>query len=225
MTIRAVSFDFHGTLASVSPSPGAIYSRVAADFGIHAEPEELTKHFRPAFQRVRQNHEIPYGCDESDARDFWFAVIVDCFQRCLGSDVEISETLCMALFDAFGQGSSWAVLPGVNDCLSWCHEHGIATVVCSNFDARIHRVLKELDLTGFKEVIPSSLVGIPKPDPEILLLATSLLVIEPEELLHVGDNAEEDGLAAKAAGCSFHKVVANEGLSLPAFIESINSQA
>ena len=29
-----------------------------------------------------------------------------------GPDVQISETLCMALFDAFGQGDSWAVLPG-----------------------------------------------------------------------------------------------------------------
>ena len=56
----------------------------------------------------------------------------------------------MALFDAFGQGDSWAVLPGVTDCLNWCHEHDIATVVCSNFDARIHRVLKEIGLTSFK---------------------------------------------------------------------------
>jgi FMN phosphatase YigB (HAD superfamily) len=78
-------------------------------------------------------------------------------------------------------------------------------------------------LGGFKQVIPSSLVGIPKQDPEILLLATSLLVIEPEELLHVGDNAEEDGLAAKAAGCPFHKVQANAGPSLPALSAQINS--
>ena len=223
MAIRAVSFDFHGTLAAVSPSPGAIYSRVAADFGLYAEADELSQHFGLAFQRVRQAHEIPYGCDESDARDFWFAVIVDCFQSCLGKNITISETLCMALFDAFGRGDSWEVLPGVRECLAWCWDNRIATLVCSNFDARIHRVLKDLELGGFKQVIPSSLVGIPKPDPEILLLATSLLVIEPEELLHVGDNAEEDGLAAKAAGCPFHKVQANAGPSLPALSAQINS--
>ena len=70
MAIRAVSFDFHGTLASVYPSPGAIYQRVAAEFGIEADGDDLSRHFGPAFRRVRQSHEIPYGCDESDARGF-----------------------------------------------------------------------------------------------------------------------------------------------------------
>ena len=105
MAIRAVSFDFHGTLASVYPSPGAIYQRVAAEFGIEADADDLSRHFGQL--AGRQSHEIPYGCDESDARDFWFAVIIDCF-RSLGPEVKISETLCMALFDAFGRGSSWA---------------------------------------------------------------------------------------------------------------------
>ena len=98
-------------------------------------------------------------------------------------------------------------------------------VVCSNFDARIHRVIKEMGLEGFAEVLPSSLVGIPKPDPEIILLASSLLEIEPEELLHVGDNAEEDGQAAKAAGLSFYQVTANEGPSLSGLIEQVNLHA
>ena len=79
----------------------------------------------------------------------------------------------------------------------------LADVVCSNFDARIHRVIKEMGLTGFAEVLPSSLVGIPKTDPEIILLASSLLEIEPEELLHVGDNAEEDGLPPRRRAVLF----------------------
>lgn len=214
MTIRAVSFDFHGTLAVPHPSPGAIYRRIAGDHGVVADSALLDRAFISAFNQVRAARHPAYGADDSDAREFWFAVIRSCFAASQGEGFEVSETLCMALFSAFAEASAWRLMDEAASCVAWCQQQGLQMVICSNFDARLHRLVKGLQLNGLSHVLPSTLVGQPKPDPELLLLAMSLLELEPEEMLHVGDNAEEDGLAAAAAACPWLAVDRQHGVRL-----------
>ncbi|TVR14515.1 MAG: HAD family hydrolase [Planctomycetota bacterium] len=215
MAIRGVSFDFHGTLALPYPSPGSIYAEVAAEHGYQIHAECLNQHFASAFQAIRHDRQPAYGADESDARDFWFAVIQRCFAQCLGPEQPaVTEVLCMALFTAFGQAQRWRLLPQAAACIQWCHQHHLPVVICSNFDARLHGLVRGLGLQPVHDVLPSSLTGLPKPDPELLLLASSLLVIEPEELLHVGDSHAEDGGAAQAAGCPWLAVSRSQGVVL-----------
>lgn len=61
--------------------------------------------------------------------------------------------------------------------------------------------LEEDGLTGyFKDVILSSKVGIRKPDPEIYLLASRRLGVDPANCVYVGDNPIRDIEGAQAAG-------------------------
>jgi putative hydrolase of the HAD superfamily len=193
--IRAVTIDFHGTLAVPSPSPGAIYASVGRAHGIDCDDAALDAAFPQAFRTVRDDWAIPYGSDEQDARDFWFAVMDLCFGRSLPA------ACAMELFEAFAQAEQWRPLPGAKACLGLLAERNIPVAICSNFDQRLVRLWRGLDLGPAKEVLASSLVGLPKPDPELLLLAASLLAVDPAEMLHLGDNPKEDGGAAEAAGC------------------------
>jgi HAD superfamily hydrolase (TIGR01549 family) len=61
--------------------------------------------------------------------------------------------------------------------------------------------LKSLGLTGyFETIILSAVVGKRKPDPGILLEATSRMEIEPEKCAYVGDIPHRDVAAARKAG-------------------------
>lgn len=222
MAIRAVSFDFHGTLALPHPSPGAVYAAVAQAHGLEVSASCLDQHFSAAFRAVRADRQPAYGADESDAREFWFAVIRRCFADCLGPDQSaVNEVVCMALFSAFGQARHWRLLPEAAAAVAWCETQGLPVAICSNFDARLNALVRGLELTPVAQVLPSSLTGLPKPDPELLLLASSMLVIEPEELLHVGDHVQEDGGAAQAAGCPWLQVDPQQGVTLAALQDQV----
>lgn len=70
-------------------------------------------------------------------------------------------------------------------------------VAVSNGNADVHRV-------GighyFKASISAQEFGVAKPDPRIFHAAASAMGVEPHEVLHVGDDATLDALAAITAG-------------------------
>lgn len=213
--IKALSLDFHGTLAVPYPSAGAIYAEVGAKHGLTHNADVLEERFHAAFSTIRDSWDVPYGADEVDARDFWLAIIEHTFPE------DVSNALQHDLFEAFARGHRWRLLPGAREAIEWARRHGIPVAISSNFDLRLKRLLKELDLPAVDEILVSSLFGAPKPDPELLLMAASLFGIEVEELLHVGDNAEEDGGAARAAGCRYRRVKRGEGIDVSALAEFI----
>ena len=62
-------------------------------------------------------------------------------------------------------------------------------------------VLQNLGISKyFAHVFISSELGVDKPDPEIFRRALRIMNLEPNEVLHVGDDPERDWKAAKAAG-------------------------
>jgi putative hydrolase of the HAD superfamily len=75
--------------------------------------------------------------------------------------------------------------------------------VISNFDGRLRFILQHLGIAKyFTNVFISSELGADKPDPEIYRRALKLIHLRPDEVLHVGDDAERDWKAAKVAGLS-----------------------
>jgi FMN phosphatase YigB (HAD superfamily) len=206
MAIRAVSCDFHGTLAVVHPSPGAIYARVAAAHGVTVAAETLDARFGPAFAAVKSRWAVPFGDGEGDARAFWLSIIAETFP------VAVPVPAALAIYEVFATPAAWRLLPGATAALALCTERGLPVAITSNFDLRLQRLVPALGLTGLAQILPSSLFGAPKPDPELLLTASCLLAVQPDELLHIGDSSSEDGGAARAAGCPWLPVGA-EGVT------------
>jgi putative hydrolase of the HAD superfamily len=84
--------------------------------------------------------------------------------------------------------------------LAGLKERGVALGIVSNFDKTLPDLCDEFGLTlYFDTIVASSLVGVEKPDPEIMRIACRRLKVSPSVSLYVGDHPF-DILCAKEAG-------------------------
>ena len=74
-------------------------------------------------------------------------------------------------------------------------------VLVSNFYGNIQTILQNFQLTYFKDVIESSVVGVRKPDPQIFRMGVEALGLKPEETVVVGDSYSKDIVPAHSIGC------------------------
>src|SRR5207245_8152268 len=79
--------------------------------------------------------------------------------------------------------------------------------VISNFDGRLRMILDQLGVSKFfANIFLSSELGADKPDSEIFRRALNVIRLQPNEVLHVGDDPERDWKAGTAAGLSIFQL-------------------
>lgn len=93
--------------------------------------------------------------------------------------------------------------PGITELLAECAARGIRLGIVSNaHSGRAHRaILEHLGLAeAFGVQIYSDEVGIRKPHPDMIRLATEALDVDPQEAWYVGDTLDRDVVAGRRAG-------------------------
>ena len=93
--------------------------------------------------------------------------------------------------------------PDTFPCLERVSELGLKMGVVSNIESeqRLRKELGLIELSGFFPVlVASGSVGYAKPAKQIFDIAASLVQLEPEEILFVGDDLERDYQGALRAG-------------------------
>jgi FMN phosphatase YigB (HAD superfamily) len=81
------------------------------------------------------------------------------------------------------------------------HARGYLLGIASNFDGRLHGIVRGLpDLAACERTFVSSEIGWTKPDPRFFAAVQERLAAQPHEILLVGDDWEADILGARAAG-------------------------
>jgi putative hydrolase of the HAD superfamily len=91
--------------------------------------------------------------------------------------------------------------PDVLPTLHNLREQGKMLAVVSNWDPALPILFAELGLAEFFAfILPSAEVGVEKPDGRIFSLALQRLGLEPQKVVHVGDNYEADVVGAGAVG-------------------------
>mmetsp|Transcript_32685 Transcript_32685/g.60783 ORF Transcript_32685/g.60783 Transcript_32685/m.60783 type:complete len:366 (-) Transcript_32685:292-1389(-) len=218
--IKAVTFDFTGTLAQVKGSTEEHYldelkAVVLADYGhkTWAEVDEasirprLLKAFYSAYKaRMRELPNFGYGKIESE--EWWDWVIVETFKSA-GVPQTILERVHKRvgerLYDRFATNSAWELYPEVPDLIRSLNSSGIILGVVSNFDSRLEPILESLGiLKYFRFVLASGELGIEKPSAEIYEEAMKLAGCDTfEEILHVGDTVKTDVLGPLDMGMPF----------------------
>ena len=79
--------------------------------------------------------------------------------------------------------------------------------VISNFDGRLRMILEQLGVSKFfRHVFVSSELGADKPNPEIFRRALRVIELQPNQVLHVGDDPERDWDAATSVGLSIFQL-------------------
>jgi putative hydrolase of the HAD superfamily len=109
---------------------------------------------------------------------------------------------------------TWKAVPEAHKTLTTLIDHGYRLGLISNFNESLPSILHNQNLLDyFDAVVVSELVGVEKPDPEIMRIACREAKIQPGESLYVGDQPV-DLLCAKKAGMSA-AWICDEGKTLP----------
>jgi len=96
----------------------------------------------------------------------------------------------------------WVLAVGVHRTLTRLRDMGFKLGIASNFGEVLFDLCNEFGLTPyFDTIVPSSRIGVEKPDPEILRITCRRLDVSPSASLYAGDHPF-DVLCAKKAGMS-----------------------
>jgi 2-phosphoglycolate phosphatase len=177
MPIRAVLFDFDGTLADSFDAIILSVNHVRQSFGLPLLPEQEIRRYI-GHGLVALMRDLCPGCDNIEA--------IRRYREHHAATMEAGTRL----------------FPGVLDTLKTLQSQGIRLAVCSNKAvAFTKKLIVALGLgTVMAEVLgPEDVNDQPKPDPAMLLEACRRMGVTPAEAVYVGDMAI-DVHAGRAAG-------------------------
>ena len=165
MPIRAVLFDFDGTLADSFAAITASTNHVRRSYGLPTLPEaEVRRYVGHGLHNLMEVLCPGFPADEAVRR-----------YREHHPSVMYSGT---------------KLFPGVKETLAELHRRGLRLGVCSNKAVKFSKELAHsLGIGVYLGVIlgPEDAGGIPKPDPTMLLEASRRLGVTPSETVYVGD--------------------------------------
>jgi putative hydrolase of the HAD superfamily len=201
--IRGISLDAAGTIIRIKEPVAQTYTEIANRHGIPIDAPTISKAFRTVFPRMSP---LAFGSTEGaglqrQERAWWSTLVRNClgrFGQHRGFNAFFDE-----LYQHYAEPEAWCVYDDVLPLLAKLEAHDIPVVVVSNFDSRLHNILRGFALhDAFREVLCSSMVGSAKPDTRIFTAACQVLRSQPSQVLHVGDDRRADYDGARNAGLS-----------------------
>jgi putative hydrolase of the HAD superfamily len=193
--VQAVFFDAVGTLIHPEPIAPVVYAAVGQRLGSRLDVPTIAGRFRTAFQREEA---IDQANDwrTSEARE------VERWQRIVGTvldDVEGTEDCFRELFEHFSLPESWRCGPlaGVLPTLA---ARGYTLGIASNYDQRLRRVVAGLPpLAPLQHLVISAEIGWRKPAPQFFAALCERVSLQPNQVILIGDDRENDVKGARAA--------------------------
>jgi HAD superfamily hydrolase (TIGR01549 family) len=198
--INALTFDWYGTLANHRrKGRGTLFSEYLASRGLEAAPWD-----RSVLYEVFDYYSRVYQPQSSDEEKRIFSVEFTnlLFERSqvrgIGSkSVHIYADEIAAIFGA----SCFQLYPDVQPVLHRLRRDGLRIAVISNWHRGLEYFCREMNLSDLIDtVISSADVGIEKPDSRIFTEAAHQLGVEPDRIVHIGDQPHDDFNGAISAG-------------------------
>lgn len=187
-SVRAVLFDFSGTLASLEAADSWFAGMDIDDSRKAILLDRLTHPTATVAHHAWEQRDL----DPVLHRQAYTHVL-----RESGLSDEHADSLYGRCIDP----AEWQVYPDTAHVLESLRTNDIRTAVVSNIAWDIRGVLAAAD-TGAEEYLLSFEVGAAKPDPRIFQAALDRLGVDAVDALMVGDSVENDG-AARKLGCTF----------------------
>ncbi|HYR22461.1 MAG TPA: HAD-IA family hydrolase [Chthoniobacterales bacterium] len=204
--LKAIFFDAAGTLFHLPRGVGYHYALVGQEIGLKLDSRQLDRAFVAAWNAMPARQPID-GPRDDDDKDWWRQLVDLVLDETAPSLAELDrDNFFEIAYEHFAEAGVWELYPEVVEVLEKL-SHRFQLAVISNFDGRLRMIVEQLGVSKFfKHVFLSSELGADKPDPEIFRRALNLIRLEPNEVLHVGDDPERDWKAATAAGLSIFQL-------------------
>jgi putative hydrolase of the HAD superfamily len=204
--ISAILFDFDGTLRFSEPSAIDTFHRFAAELGVDVTLERELAARRWIAEYWANSDELLldleiYG-NYPENGDFWKHHSEKHLTR-LGAVSSDTKALAEAVTSRMqAEYESEDFVPAdVHRELMALQQAGYRLGVVSNRQLGFWDLVHQLGLADlFEIVLAAGEVGIWKPDPGLLLHATSTMGVDPNRTVYVGDNYFADVVCARAAG-------------------------
>jgi len=192
--IRAVTFDFGGTLATgkldvETYREGLLNYLHSLGYGISgASLREAISGMLSKLERVQaKNLELKF-------EEVYAGVLSKL-------DIPPREEFVDHIYQLYSENFHSEIVPGAERVLEVLHTKYKLAVVSNATSNLCRRILKENGLDKFFQVIVISRdLGIRKPDPRIFRYTLEKLQVKPDEAVHMGDSVEEDIIGAKRTG-------------------------
>jgi putative hydrolase of the HAD superfamily len=210
-SVRAVLFDAVGTIIWPEPSVAGAYSAIGLRHGVELSEAEISQRFRAALARQDDLDRTRYLGRTSQDReiDRWRGIVADVFEQS-----PRAEQIFDDLWQHFAQPDHWRLFDDVAVTWRRLSDAGHLLGVASNFDDRLDGICQALPpLARCRYRFVSSRVGWRKPTPDFFAAIAAQLDLAPEQMLLVGDDLENDYLAARAAG--WHAVLVDRRAQAP----------
>lgn len=200
-----IAFDAAGTLFEPAEPVARVYSRVFSKHGPTVEEAAFNGAFKAAFIHTPDPVYQAVEDGERIEKDWWRAVVSHAAREVeFECRPETMDQIFEQLFSHYAAGNAWKIFDDVRPALESFRAVGTKMAVVSNFDSRLHRVLRETGIADYFElVITSADVGARKPDPRILHRLLADTGAARRDACLVGDSETADGGAARACGIRF----------------------
>lgn len=203
MTVRAVLFDFSGTLFRLEEEDSWFAGMELVDdegrraVDAHAKAELMNRLTHPTGRSVEMDEQTYRAWLERDLaphlhREAYLHVL-----RASGLTVPHAEALYHRVVDP----DSWTPYPDTAEALHLLRVRGIKTAVVSNIAFDVRPAFTAAG-TAADEYVLSFELGAAKPDPLIFREALDRLEIAASDAVMVGDSEENDG-ASRGVGIDF----------------------
>ncbi|NIJ10143.1 HAD superfamily hydrolase (TIGR01509 family) [Saccharomonospora amisosensis] len=203
MTIRAVLFDFSGTLFRLEHDQSwlrDLTDHTGDPLDVEAQAELLRRMTAPVTLTVELDDEHRHAWENRDLDPTLHRKIyLEVLRQSGVPTVEQAKALYRRLVDP----AEWTPYPDAETALKSVAERGLSVGVLSNIAFDIRPTFTEHGLDPYvDEFVLSYEVGAIKPDPTVFAMLLDRLGVAPEQALMIGDSATADG-GARALGCSF----------------------
>jgi len=198
--VEWVFFDAGGTLLGTNPEQEHWYEQFFVDAcreqGVPATLEQVHEALREATATCRVH---PRCSTDEQVRLYWEHVYGTVFARLLPHR-DAAQT-ARHYIERYERGEFIRLFPDTLATLETVRRMGRRAAIVSNFGTYLNNFLHQCGIAHFFEfVIISTSHGCEKPQPEIFHRALEHAATKPERVLFVGDNLEEDFLAATRMG-------------------------
>ncbi len=199
-----IFFDAVGTIFGVRDGVGVQYAKCADRAGVTISAVALNSAFYKAFKAAGPSV-FPLASADMILKlefEWWRSVVFNTFNSVgIVNQFESFDRFFEDVFQYFATAEPWIVYPETIAVLESLQSLGIPIGIVSNFDSRLHSVLRSLSLTQyFQSVTISTEVGSAKPNGKIFTIALEKYACEARQAWHVGDSLKDDYEAATAMG-------------------------